>query len=186
MKASTENRQNLADFITHVETSSRLRLEWDNRKTPKDQFVFWFLLLFWIVWAPLTIFCTIMIFKSGHPWFFSIWCIFGWVGTLGIPYSFLSRSWREWIELSPMGFSFGQTGFLAPKSKVILIENIKEFGIGAVDDESMITLNLMGRNFRDRRRMIGYWLSPELKRWVFDKIVEYISRQQIPLQTIKY
>ena len=131
--------------IEKFEDATELRLKWDYRKVRHDRFLVWFLVLFWIIWAPVTVFATGMIFRSGSPVFFSIWCVFGWVGTLGIPYALLQRSWSEWVTLSSEFLVSGQRGLLVPKPKHIPVSAVSQIGIGHYDPsdrESVVTLNI--------------------------------------------
>src|SRR6266849_6698220 len=84
------------------EDGRTLRIGWDNRRVRKDNAVFWI--------------------------FVVIWSIFGWLGTLLIPYSVIGRTWSEWIEISPEAISCGSIGFLTPKPKTFSMETIFELG----------------------------------------------------------
>lgn len=121
-----------------TEAGSTLRLEWDNRRVRKDRFTYWFLAIFWIIWAPVTVFVTerfladvfakafhLGVLVSGLP--AVIWLIFGWLGTLLIPWCLLGRSWREWIEISEEEVCHGREGLLAPKPKHFPIARIECF-----------------------------------------------------------
>ena len=44
--------------IQKTEVPAELRLAWDNHRARQDRFQFWFFVLFWIVWAPVTVFAT--------------------------------------------------------------------------------------------------------------------------------
>ena len=99
--------------IQETEGAASLRMARHNRHVRKDRVAFWFLLVFWIAWAPLTVFLTCGAFLFGNSAdqaFLSIWGIFGWFGTLAIPYVFLARSWFEWLEISSQGISHGFAG----------------------------------------------------------------------------
>ncbi len=131
--------------IQKTESLSEIRLDWDNRHVRKDNFLFWFFLLFWMAWAPATVFATFMIFSSGEPVFISIWCVFGWLGTLGIPYAMVQRYWSEWIVVSNESVGHGVGGLFATKPKQIPISRVFEIGIGRHDPndrESVVTLNI--------------------------------------------
>jgi hypothetical protein len=55
--------------ILKTEGLSEMRLEWNNRRVRHDRFLFWFLVCFWIIWTPFTVFGTSMIFRSDSPIF---------------------------------------------------------------------------------------------------------------------
>jgi len=50
--------------LEKTEDALKVRIDWDNRRVRHDKFLLWFLVLFWIIWAPVTVFATSMIFLS--------------------------------------------------------------------------------------------------------------------------
>src|SRR5262249_34874591 len=106
-----------------------LRLGWDNRKTRKDRFAFWFLVVFWAVWAPITLPATVALLSGVEPWFFACWCVFGWLGTLLIPYALLGRWWCEWVELSVGAVTLESAGLLAPRPRTYPTSAITEIAL---------------------------------------------------------
>jgi len=183
-----KNEQN----IQTIESSTELHIEWNNRRTRPDSYLFWFFVFFWSIWTPATIAATSMIFRSGSPTIpLSIWCFFGWLGTLGIPYMLLQRFWCEWLTISPDSIVFGQRGILAPKSKRIPLEAVDEIGIGHYDSgetESAVTLNIKYHTSKKRRarRIVGYWLHPTLKEQVFHAVEQFAGRQQLAIPFKRY
>ena len=184
--------------MTHVaiqfeEDANQLRISWDNRAVRKDRFAFWFMLLFWIIWAPITCVATVMIFTSGSPIFFGIWCVFGWLGTIGIPLTFVQRFWREWIQVDTDSISWGAIGLLARKPRHLIFSRIAEFGLGRFSDryehESMFTLNVyeipkaLGHM---PRHLLGYWLSKEDKELIFDRVSGFAAKRSLPLKVTVY
>ena len=98
-----------------------IRIAWDNRKVPKDNATAGCLVLFWILWAPLTLFVTSFLVygliaglaKISDVLFLGCWLTFGWLGTLAIPASFLSRRASEWVEITPGEITIGLHGWRA-------------------------------------------------------------------------
>src|SRR5262249_38388959 len=119
--------------------------------------------------------------------FFGCWGVFGWLGTLLIPYTLLQRRWAEWVEVSASGVIVSKAGLLAPGPRRYPLDAIREIALGWYDyrgeHESMPTLNLI----RDaplgfsERVMFGYWLAPPLKRQVFDAIKAFCPGQPHPI-----
>lgn len=179
--------------IHFAEDPHRLRVSWDNRDVRKDRFTFWFFLLFWIVWAPVTCAATVMIFTSGSPIFFTIWCVFGWLGTIAIPLTFAQRFWREWIQVDSDSISWGATGLMAQKPRTVPFAGVTEFGLGRYSDrhehESMFSLNVykspkaLGHM---RRHVIGYWLSKEDKELIFARVSHFVAKRSLPLKVTIY
>lgn len=160
-----------------------LRIEWNNRRVPKDNFVFGALLLFWILWCPTTLFVTWLAFQRLEAFFF-IWLIFGWIGTLGIPYTFLGRSWFEAIVVGRETVAHELRGVCAPRPKVVSIGPKVELLLGFYDEESNLTLSLLGPKIGlTKRHTLAYWLSPKLKREVFDAIERFVRAAGIELAT---
>ena len=186
-------------MVTLMETASPFqesvagstwRVEWDNRHVRKDGCMFVFFFVFWIIWAPATLYMTSLLFveEGGPRWFFAIWLIFGWVGTLAIPYGFLGRSWREWIVISEQGVCHGREGFLAPKPKTFPLSTILCIFFGHCGEETPVTLSIYcvpGRLGLANRHQLGYWLAPDSKKKLFDRIEAFVGDNGLPLQMNK-
>lgn len=179
------------------EQPTRLRISWNNRELRKDRFTFCFLLLCWIVWAPITCVATVKIFTSDSPIFFTIWCVFGWLGTVMIPLTLLQRFWSEWIEIGAESLSWGASGILARKPKEVPFARIGEFGLGWYSNrskhernahESMVTLNVYESpgSLGTPRHLLGYWLTKEDKKLIFDRVKDYVAKRALPLKVTVY
>ena len=176
--------------IRRIESPSELRVEWVNTEVRQDRFLFWFLVVFWLVWAPVTIWATIMFLRGGLPLGFLIWAIGGWAVTLLMPYALLHRYWREWVKITPQSLMHGHEGLLAPKPKEIPLSAISDITIGQSYDifdqssrESIVSLNVNFMNSRNRkvRRILGYWLHPTLKEEVFRDLQEFATKHGLSL-----
>jgi hypothetical protein len=173
-------------------SAGTLRLDWDNRKMPKDQGITCSLTVFWLIWAPLTVYVTVLLIVNcvkpdPNAFFLAVWCVFGWLGTLGIPYGFCQRRWSEWIEISKENITCGWTGRGAPRAKSFSMQDLRELYLGHYgqqgDTESTATLNLLtARSIRGRRVLIGYWLAPHVKGRLYDLIADFVREQEIPLR----
>lgn len=174
--------------IQIVGGDERLRLEWDNRRAPKDNFTCGCLVLFWTVWVPSTLLATCLLIAGVEPIFFAIWSVFGWLGTLAIPYTLVARWWSEWIEVSPGAIVHGRQGLGAPKPKSYPIRPGVELYLGRFDDESNITLGLVWSSSLGirRRALLGYWLAPEFKEQIFLAIAEFAEQYKVSLVLTKF
>jgi hypothetical protein len=184
-----------ADCPIHkTETPSALRLEWDNCRARQDRLVFWFLLFWWAIWVPLTVWVTSIIFRSDSDALSRlgcfIWSALAWPVALLIPYLLLQRYWCEWIAISKESLVCGRRGFLAPRPKSIPAAAVSEIRIGHYYEpgdsesyESSVTLNVFYFTPKGRksRHMVGYWLHPTLKEKVFCDIQEFAEKHAIPL-----
>jgi hypothetical protein len=179
--------------VSFEEDSDRLRISWDNRVIRKEQGVFWFFIVFWIVWAPVTGWATVQIFTSDSPIFFSVWCIFGWLGTFAIPHALAKRGTCEWIELDREAIRWGVEGGLTAEEKGLPWARVFELGLGRYSDrhehESMVTLNVyetpnsLGML---SRHLLGYWLAREHKEAVFERIREFVTKRALPVSIKVY
>jgi len=183
--------------VSFDESGDRLRISWDNRKVKKPCFTFWFLSLFLVLWIPLTLIATKNIFTSGEPLFFSVWCVFGWLGSIIGPWTLLQRRCKEWIEIVPEKITWGASGPFARKTKNVEFSRIRQIGLGyhAYDTrgrngrECIITLNLHehpGSTVFLKRHTLGYWLNKDHKRMIFDHIIAFAAKRNIPLDTTDY
>ena len=178
---------NPISFVQTTEEGERLRLSWDNRTVPKDNFTCGCLVLFWLIWAPATVFVTWLLFYGDNPVFFAIWLIFGLLGTLLIPYSLLGRLWSEWIEVSPTAITHGFEGRWSPKPKTFPTGPDVKLTLGSYGDETMVTLNVvwMRQSGFEGRAILGYWLNPKIKEQVFQAISTFVKAHKIPLKIIR-
>ena|SRR5579862_5177709 len=175
-----------------------LRLSWDHRTAATDVPLFCILLVFWLIWAPATLFVMCLFFRAfffdfefGKGAFFAVWLLFGWLGTIGIPWIVLQRFFfAETIEISKEEFVYRYKGFLESKPKCYLVTEIREIGIGRYGDETVMTLNIVCNDWLFRhwneRHIIGYWLAPKLKRQVFESIKTFVLAHKIALPLTNY
>lgn len=168
------------------EENTKLRIDWDNSKAPKDNFTCGCLMLFWIIWAPVTLvvtFSAIIELNETGGVFLTVWCIFGWLGTILIPWRLLGRYWSEWIEITPETFTHGHEGFRAPKPRSYPIGPGAELFLGRCDDESVVTLSIWVscHGLKGGRAIFAYWLAPKIKEQVFQTIAAFVEAHKIPL-----
>ncbi len=188
-----------ADAGIHVEeTATSLTLAWDNRAgqgpvlgmfpdAVLDHLVPATLLVTGLAWLAL-------VRKNiGNLSFFLVWLVFGWAGTIGIPYSLLQRHWSESLTIDAAAITLEYFGLLAKRPKVIPLERISEISIGHMPDseggESIVTLNILGTpavSFWSHRQMIAYWLSPKLKEQLFQAIEAFSEMHGLKIRMTRY
>jgi hypothetical protein len=182
--------------IEFTESADGLRVEWDNRLVRRDRFTFWFMVLFWVIWCPATLFMTLMLYTAASMdspiayLFLVIWLVGGWLGTIGIPLFLLNRRSVEWIEIGQTGVSIGLRGPLPQKLRHLAWSQIDEIALGRYNDgsdhESMMTVNvfLTRGKYGLRRRLIpGYWLANGLKEEIYERIRSFIEARNLPVKT---
>lgn len=171
------------------EDDKKIRVEWDSRRVRKQQALLVFSMIFWMLWSPATVIATCSIFL--HPAkivsviFFTIWGVFGWAVTFGIPYMILQRYWNECIEISREAVIHVRTGFLAGKPKVLPLDSVYEIGASSRNPTISFIISF-GRPGRRRTRSFGYWLTWEVKEQIFQILENFVTRKQIPLRMTRY
>ena len=179
--------------VRFEESADGLRIEWDNRRVRQDWFTFWFMVLFWLIWCPVTLFVTAVLVVpipediQKPVLFLLVWLVFGWTGTIGIPLALLDRRSMEWIEIGQSGIGIGKRSALRKNLRRLVWDQIDEIALGRYNDgsdhESMVTVNVFlkrGR-FGQRSRLIpGYWLANDLKESIFRRMRLFIEAGGLP------
>ena len=151
----------------------RLIVEWDNREIPRSCFLTIFTLGFWIVWTPVTLFLTYLLFSGEGPAIFlSIWLIFGYLGVIGIPMTWMLRWAVERIELDGKTYRHYHVGMPQWFSREWATEDLTQIDFGHYDEESITTLNVRRGRKRD---MIAYWAQDDFRLTIFDALRSHIA-----------
>ena len=151
----------------------RLIVEWDNREIPRSCFLTIFMLGFWIVWTPVTLFLTYLLFSGEGPAIFlSIWLIFGYLGVIGIPMTWMLRWTVERIELDGKTYRHYHVGMPQWFSREWATEDLTQIDFGHYDEESITTLNVRRGRKRD---MIAYWAQDDFRLTIFDALRSHIA-----------
>ena len=136
------------------------------------------LIVFWIIWAPATIWVTAMAISDFHI-FWAVWLVFGYVGVLGIPYVMIQSRKPHRLEATDDALIVHGTGL--PFTKVVKIprEQRIELHFGHYEDsnesESVATLNLIsGNSLWTKRIMISPLMHPSEKRQIFRQIKAFL------------
>jgi hypothetical protein len=181
-----------------TETDGTLRVEWDNRaiELKKDGPGVWFSVVWWIVWASATVWITGLLIRTivnfgGREadyfglFFYPCWLVFGWVGTLLVPYQLASRGWRESVEITNHALTHTRTGRFAPKPRVYLLDRLAaiEFKWCENDDSPLgIRIVTTGR----RATLLGEWLQFEHSFQLFQVIQRFLVAHDVPVKTTVY
>ena len=194
------------DESSHIlvkEQTGTLRIAWDNRCVRTDTATSRSFLTCWMICAPLTLLLTGLIFVPDADvlMFFRmpliICSIVGWLFTMAISYSWITKTWSEWVEISKDSFLIGKTGFLVLKpwrSQIFRLDSIVELAFGSYagfrsDPRASTTLNVIRHGVlpgNRRKHAFGYWLTPELRLQIFKSIRQFVHNNQIPLKITRY
>jgi hypothetical protein len=191
--------------IQVMQEKETLRFEWSNRHVSKDNYLAIALILFWLMWAPATVFATGLAVESAN-FCVAAWCVCAWLGTLLIPYCLLGRAWLEWIEITPDSIAHGFQGFLCPRRKVYSLASGAVLWCEGSDGDPALSLYLPVTSGIEKQFVMmilsrwpelkeqaksdltkwaasfGYWLSPRLKEQIFLAIAEFTQTRAIPLE----
>jgi hypothetical protein len=184
------------------EQNGTLRIAWDNRRVRNDRAEARSDRTFWIVCALLTLLFTGLIFvpDADVAMFFRmpfIMCaFFGWLLTIGIPFSWITKTWSEWIDISKDSFCIGKNGFLVLKPwrvKTFPLNSVIELAFGSYvgfgsNAKASTTLQVIRPSVLpgNRQKHAGYWLSPALRVQVLKTIKQFVDKNQIPLKITRY
>jgi hypothetical protein len=136
------------------------------------------LLLFWLIWAPLTAFMTVAAFTAPSP-FVLVWLLFGYVGTCVVPYAIFTRHRKHILEVAGESLVVHGTGWLPMSSVHIPKEHLDALTLERYDDgfdrESIYTLNLLQKpGGRPKRIMLASFVHPREKTRLLEEIQVFL------------
>ena len=180
-----------SDSFQVTEDGATLRIEWDNRRMRKSWFLLVFLILFWLFWAPATVYATCALAAAwvqgqgdlAGVLLGTIWCPIAWLGVVIIPWSLLSWRWRERVEISPTSIEYEVTGWLAPRFSTIPITPRTAIVLGYWGVKMFNGLWILGPCFglRSRKAIIASWLLWKKKEEIFRLVKAHVEAHDIPL-----
>lgn len=140
-----------------------------------------FLVAFWLVWTPASLFVLSLALETGDA-FLWIWTLFSALGVLGVPYVLLQRRGREIVEVTDSEVRVHAEGGLfadrwrATKNQVERL-GLERFGPRG-DEETVYSLNLVKRgSFLRRRRLLAATLHPDEKRRAYVELAAALRRR---------
>lgn len=154
--------------------------------TTRGRRVYWFymvmLVLFWVIWTPVTAVVTIAFVWSWNP-FLGFWLVFGYLGVLGIPYALLCRNASHVLIASAEGLEVITRPALTGRRYVIPREKFIGLHLGQYGEESVRTLNLLweGR-IGQRRFMLAPFVSPEEKEAIAAEVRSFLAAHGFPAE----
>lgn len=162
---------------------SATEYEIDPRLFRKDRFYALFLMLFWIVWTPATLFVTGLLASDGGPKVFLIfWLCFGWLGVLMIPYSLLTQNRKQRLTMSAGRLLVSGTALLPWRKREIGRSDLKSLTLEHHGDESVLTLNLFVRGW-PQRVMLAPLVHPDGKALLFPEIERFLRAHGFHFET---
>lgn len=155
----------------------------DRGKARKEWFRIIFIVVFWLVWTPATIFVTTLAVKY-NSLTLTIWCVFGYVGVVVAPLALLQFFGKETIEitdadvtlrsgLTPIG---GRWRCDRDKLTRVTMETYDPYK--KRESETVYTLNLFRKGtVLGRRRMLASLVHADLKDDLY-KILVYLLEKR--------
>jgi hypothetical protein len=150
----------------------------------KDRVYIGFLVVFWLIWAPGTVYATWLI-NAEFSWFLLAWLVFGYAGTILIPLSLLGINGKDIITITPDGVRVLYDHGIIKHRVFILKDNIESVTLEKVDQgtsfgesgiESVWTLNIFQKSgWRWKRVMIATSAHPEEKERIYCDLVRIFS-----------
>ncbi|HOX05181.1 MAG TPA: hypothetical protein PK280_02175 [Planctomycetota bacterium] len=108
----------------------------------------WWLIIIWLVWAPMTAVVTYLAVTRLDAFLF-VWLLFGYLGTVAVPYAIYNRRRRQVLEVDGDSLVIYGAGIL-PRSKVRIEKNnlqalTLELHESTDGSESVYSLNLLSQ-----------------------------------------
>ena len=146
----------------------------DPRDYRKDRHYAGFLILFWLVWVPVTAFATVAAIMDPTPFVF-VWLVLAYLGVCLIPFTLMTRNRKHILEVSGESLVVHGTGFLPMSSVRINKQDLGALTLehydGGCDRESIYTLNLFQKpGVRPRRVMLASFVHPKEKAVLLEEI----------------
>jgi len=153
---------------------SATEYEIDPRRFGKDRFYTGFLIVFWLVWAPVTLLVTgFAATGEGPPAFLYLWLGFGWVGVILIPYTLLTRNRKQRLTASAGRLLVSGATLLPWRKREIRRDDLKALTLERYDDDSVFSLNLFTTGFPGRV-MLAPLVHPDGKEILFHELVPFL------------
>lgn len=148
--------------------------EIDPRRYRGDRFYLGFLVVFWLIWAPATLFVTGLLLTEGGPKvFLAFWLLFGWAGTLMIPVTLFTRKRKQRLAVEADRLLVYGTQPFSRRPQEIRREHLEAFTLERYDEESVVTLNLFLSRW-PKRIMLGAMVHPDGKVSLFPQIAAFL------------
>ena len=159
-----------------IQTSGRYVIE--PRDFQTDRVYIGFLVVFWLIWAPVSTIIIYLTYSEGSPFFF-VWLVFGPLGTIGIPLAIIFKNKKQVLEAAGNSLVvYGTQGY--PWSRVeIDKENLHALTLEHYEEhdrESVYTLNLFQEpGIRPHRIMLASFVRSKDKATLFEEIREFLQ-----------
>lgn len=148
------------------------------QKYRTDRFYAGCMVVFWVIWVPITAAVTYLAYTKSHPFFF-VWLVFGYLGTVLIPFVILKRNRKQILKVAGDSVIIRGTGVL-PTSKIrIHARDLSSLTLEHYDDgfdrESVYTLNLLQKTgARPKRVMLAQLVHPRDKAILLEEIGTFL------------
>lgn len=160
--------------------------EIDPRRYGRDKVYLGCLIGFWIVWFPITVFATILLFNDGPLLFMLFWCTLAWLGVIGIPLALLQRNRRQ--ILTAAGDKLLVSGVRPFSRRPVelhrddLVALTLEY-YGSVEPETVYTLNLIQTpRLQYGRIMLAPFVRPYGKARIFEELAGFLRDNEFEIE----
>jgi hypothetical protein len=153
--------------------------EIDPRRFGRDKLYLGCLIGFWIVWFPITVFATILLFNDGPLLFLLLWCTIAWLGVVTIPLALAQRNRKQILTVA--GDRLLVTGVRPFSRRPVELHRDDLVALtlehyGSVDSESVYTLNLIQTPLlRYPRIMLAPFVRPYGKARLFEELAGFLA-----------
>lgn len=154
----------------------------------KDKFFIGFMLVFWIIWLPMTFFALINAIND-FSFFWVIWLPFGFVGVILVPISFYGINGSHKISAESNGLRIFSDKNIFQRNVFIDRRDLESVMIGHDksdgETESVATLNIYKKTgFWNRRIMIAPYTHPSEKKEIYSRLVAFLKENDFEFESI--
>jgi hypothetical protein len=153
--------------------------EIDPRRFGQDKLYLGCLIGFWIVWFPVTVFATILLFNDGPLLFLLLWCTLAWLGVIAIPLGLAQRNRKQILTAAGDRLLVSGTRPFSRRPVELHRDDLAALTLehyGGGEPESVYTLNLLQKpGVRPSRIMLAPFVQPYGKARLFEEIAGFLE-----------
>ena len=145
------------------------------------------LVVFWIIWTPLTAFVTILAIRD-FSYMLLLWLVFGYLGVFSIPFVLWSARKPQKLIATAEALIVEGTGIPFRSRLAIPREDLRKLHFGYSkgtdgESESIPTLSLFFRGpWWCKRIMLGPLAHPTEKRKIYEEVAEFLRENEFTVE----
>jgi hypothetical protein len=168
------------DGVTIKERSDCVVITYDANQARKSYFMGCVMILFYIIWLPLTLIVTFLLINEPANLFFWIWLIAGYTGVILIPVTLCQWRAKERYVFSASELRMQFNIILRSKQIILTPEDSPIITFGGEGEETVYSINIFyKRNNRRKRVFLAFFLNHDDKYRLFKELKKYMIRFEL-------